>query len=152
MKFIEKLQKFMMGRYGSDKLNRFLLILSLVFMAIGFVFTLAGLPILSIICSLAETALIALVFYRTFSKKVYVRAAENAAFLRVKGRITGFFKKPWNKMKGFFALRRAMWRDRKTHVFKKCPHCKSVLRLPRKKGHHTVKCIRCAHRFEVDVK
>lgn len=152
MKFIEKLQKFMMGRYGSDKLNRFLLVSALVLMAFGFVFTLAGLPIPSIICSLAETALIVSVFYRTFSRKVYVRAAENAKFLRIYGRVASFFKKPYRRLRGFFNLRRAMWRDRKTHVFKKCPHCKSVLRLPRKKGHHTVKCIRCAHRFEVDVK
>ena len=68
----------MMGRYGSDKLNRFLLVSALVFMGAGFVFTLLGLPILSIICSLAETGLIVLVFYRTLSRKVYVRAAENA--------------------------------------------------------------------------
>ena len=152
MKFIEKLQRFMMGRYGSDKLNRFLLVSALVFMGAGFVFTLAGLPIPSIICSLAETGLIVLVFYRTLSRKVYVRAAENAKFLRVYGKISSFFKKPWGQVRGFVNLRHAMWRDRKTHVFKKCPHCKSILRLPRKKGHHTVKCIRCAHRFEVDVK
>jgi hypothetical protein len=30
-----------------------------------------------------------------------------------------------------------------------CPHCKANLRLPRKKGKHSVVCPRCKERFEV---
>ena len=34
-------------------------------------------------------------------------------------------------------------------MYKKCIHCKTVLRLPLKKGVHTVKCPNCKKRFEV---
>ena len=48
-------------------------------------------------------------------------------------------------------LQKSKHRDRKTHVFRKCPACKSVLRLPRQKGKHTVRCPRCQHRFDVKI-
>ncbi|MFR2916862.1 MAG: hypothetical protein ACLTKQ_08005 [Acutalibacteraceae bacterium] len=46
---------------------------------------------------------------------------------------------------------RDKWAFRKTHVFKKCPGCKAVLRLPRKKGKHTVNCPHCHKNFTVHV-
>lgn len=141
MKFIEKLKRWMQGRYGGDELNRFLIFTALALMLLGFLFTLFGLWWLALPCDLLEWTAVIWAFYRMLSKKIYVRMGENRKFLAVKNRIVGFFK-----------LRRAMFKDRKTHVYKTCPNCKSVLRLPRRPGHHTVKCIRCAHRFEVDVK
>ena len=45
-----------------------------------------------------------------------------------------------------------MWRDRKTHIYKKCPSCKKTLRLPKIKGNHTVKCPCCQNRFDISVK
>ena len=140
-KLIEKARRFMVGRYGNDRLNNLFLMLALVLMFFGILFQLSGLWIIALILFLGELAFLAVFVYRILSKKIYVRMAENNRYLKLRGKITGF----WN-------LRRAMHRDRKTHVFKKCPNCKSVLRLPRKKGHHTVKCIRCAHRFDVDVR
>lgn len=140
-KTIEKLRKFMMGRYGGDQLNRFILMAALVLLFISALFQVGGWWIAGVVLNVFELFLVLLALYRALSKKIYVRMAENNKFLKIKGGFVGFFK-----------LRRAMFRDRKTHVFKKCPNCKSILRLPRKKGHHTVKCIRCAHRFDVDVR
>ena len=34
-------------------------------------------------------------------------------------------------------------------MYKKCPKCKQKLRLPLKKGIHTVKCPNCKEKFEV---
>ena len=37
------------------------------------------------------------------------------------------------------------------HVYKKCPHCRAQLRLPRKKGEHDVCCPRCKVTFSVKI-
>ena len=50
-----------------------------------------------------------------------------------------------------YTVLRDKWTFRKTHVFKKCPGCKAVLRLPRKKGKHTVNCPHCHKNFTVHV-
>ena len=34
-------------------------------------------------------------------------------------------------------------------MYKKCPNCKQKIRLPLKKGKHTVKCPNCSYKFEV---
>ena len=55
----------------------------------------------------------------------------------------------FRRIKGFFKLQKNKFKDRKTHVYRKCPKCKAVLRLPKAKGKHTVVCPRCKNRFEV---
>ena len=40
----------------------------------------------------------------------------------------------------------------KKKVFAYCPKCKQKIRLPLKKGTHTVKCPNCNNRFEVKCK
>ena len=75
--------------------------------------------------------LIFVIFYRIFSRNIQKRRQENEKFC------------------GFFKLIRNRFRDRKTHVYRKCPKCKAVLRLPKAKGKHTVVCPRCKNRFEV---
>ena len=75
--------------------------------------------------------LIYIIFFRMMSRNIQKRRRENDRFC------------------GFFKLRRNKFRDRKTHVYKKCPHCKAVLRLPKAKGKHTVICPRCKNRFSV---
>ena len=37
-------------------------------------------------------------------------------------------------------------------MYKKCPKCKQKIRLPLKKGEHTVKCPKCGNRFDVKCK
>ena len=46
-------------------------------------------------------------------------------------------------IKGFFVLRKNKFRDRKTHVYRKCPHCKAQIRLPKVKGEHKCACPKC---------
>lgn len=104
--------------------------------------------VLSIISSFAKIyalsiviiLLYAVLFYRFFSKSIVLRSNENQKFLSV-----------FNKCKSFFCLQKRKFSDRKTHVYKKCPHCKATVRLPRKKGEHTVRCPKCGERFEVKI-
>ena len=44
---------------------------------------------------------------------------------------------------------KTMFKDRKTHVFKKCPQCKAMIRLPKRKGSHEVICPKCGREFKI---
>ena len=123
----------MYGRYGTDTLNKVLLG---VYLALVIIYTVISFtPIHSVWFSLgyivATVTLVIVIFWRMFSRNVTARRRENERFC------------------GFFKLRRNKFRDRKTHVYKKCPSCRAVLRLPKAKGKHNVICPRCKNRFSV---
>ena len=131
MRFREKLVRFMAGRYGVDQLSNFIFAVVMIIIVINIFVN-------SIILSVVYMLLWGWSIFRMMSRNIYKRQKENAGFLKL-----------WNPVKGYFKLMKNKWRDRKTHVYKKCPKCKSVLRLPKKKGTHTVKCPKCSERFEV---
>lgn len=128
----------MYGRYGTDTLNKTLLwvyvavvlIYAVVSIFIPSTAVLAG-TIVWLVYLLVSALLIVWIFFRMLSRNVVKRRRENERFC------------------GFFKLMRNRFRDRKTHVFRKCPKCKAVLRLPRSKGKHSVVCPRCRERFQV---
>ena len=137
-KLKNKFYRFMYGRYGGDTLNKVYLwiyVIIVLIYSVGSLFIPSTAHRLSAIVSLCyfliSTFLIVLIFFRMFSKNIAKRRRENEKFC------------------GFFKLMRNRFRDRKTHVYRKCPGCKVVLRLPKAKGKHTVVCPRCRNRFEV---
>ena len=131
-KLKSKLYRFMYGRYGYDKLGKTLfwvyLGLVIAYTVISFFVDSALLYVFYLMLS---SALVIYIIYRAMSRNIVARRAENEKFC------------------AFFKLKRNKWRDRKTHVYRKCPSCKAVLRLPKAKGKHTVLCPRCKNRFEV---
>ena len=131
--FRERVASFMVGRYGVDRLYYFLL-------AVCFILIVINLFIDSLVISLVESALFVYTFYRVLSRNVYKRQQENEKFIK----IGEYFKKRFN-------LQKCKVRDRKTHVYKKCPSCKNNLRLPKQKGKHSVVCPCCKHRFDVKI-
>ena len=132
-KFKEKLLAFYRSIYGVDQLNLFILIVAIVVSLIG---RLLDIPF----SSLLYLALVVLWLFRFFSKNFVLRSNENRKYLEI---ISAF------KKRVDFEKRR--YADRKTHVYRKCNHCKANVRLPRKKGLHTVKCPKCSERFEVKI-
>ena len=54
-----------------------------------------------------------------------------------------------DKIIKLFDYNKKKYKDRNTHMYKKCPKCKQKIRLPLKKGEHTVKCPNCGNRFDV---
>ena len=133
MRWRDRLARWMYGRNGAD---------ALYYVAIG---TSLGLSVLQLfigswILFCVELLLLFWATFRFFSKNVYKRQKENRAFLSF-----------WGRIRNFFRLRRQVFKDRKTHVFRKCPACKKHLRLPRIKGAHTVCCPCCGKRFSVRV-
>ena len=131
MKFREKFARFMAGRYGVDQLNKdllwFYLILAILSMFVRY------LHFLTLACMIW-------MFFRMFSRNVQKRWAENNKYMTYR-----------NKVTGWFGLQKRKWNDRKTHRYRKCPHCKATVRLPYKKGTHTVSCPRCHKDFQVKI-
>ena len=134
MSFRERLYRFFSGRNGSDALGRTVLFAALAV-------DIANLFLNSLILYVIAMILLAYSFFRMFSRNVYKRQVENQRFCRA-----------FRPIKNFFVLRKNKRRDRKTHVYKKCPRCKKVLRLPRVSGEHTVKCPCCQNRFGMKIK
>ncbi|MBR4865745.1 MAG: hypothetical protein IKU11_03590 [Clostridia bacterium] len=132
-RFRDSLARFMMGRYGMDTLNRVLFALSMV---LYFINLLAG----SVTLVILEMVMLWCMFFRFLSRNTYKRSMENRKFMELFGRVKQWILLQKNKIK-----------YRKTHVYRACPSCKMVLRLPRKAGEHEVKCPRCAARFRVKV-
>ena len=138
--FRNKLINFMRGRYGIDEYGKFLFFSYLVLtvlIAVADVFV-NGLSIL--IARSLMSVLAVYTIFRMFSRNIYLRRNENERYKKVSSKINSFFKLQKNK-----------FRDRKTHVYKKCPYCKAVLRLKRIKGDHRAACPCCGKSFDVKV-
>lgn len=131
MKFGDRYIKFMKDRYGIDELYKFLLLICFVLLVINTFVS-------NNIIRLFEVLLIVIIFYRYMSKNIKLRKKENDKYLEIKDKIVKLFD--YNKKK---------YKDRNTHMYKKCPKCKQKIRLPLKKGKHTVKCPNCGNRFDV---
>lgn len=131
MKFGDRYIKFMKDRYGIDELYKFLLIICFILLVIN---TFINNNILRII----ELLLVVIIFYRYLSKNTKGRKQENNKYLTIKKKIVKILD--YNKKK---------YNDRNTHMYKKCPSCKQKIRLPLKKGEHTVKCPNCGNKFNV---
>ena len=129
----------MYGRYGADELYRALFIASLVFYFVGMLVANAS-SLAGAVLYGAGLLLTVYAIFRFLSKNIPQRQKERRMYL-----------KAVNAVKDYFHLQKNRFRDRKTHVFRKCPSCKAVLRLPKRKGVHTAICPRCARRFDVKI-
>ena len=133
MNILYKIMQFMSGRYGNDKLNIFLMITALVFSFLNLIFR-------SIILLLVGNIIILYAISRMLSRNIEARRKENY-----------WFNNKLNYFKRQRELREKQKND-KTHVYRKCPVCKAVLRLPHRIGNHTTVCPRCNREFKVKVK
>ena len=149
--FQEKLYRFMYGRYGSDQLNTFLMVLSIVLVVVDVVFGFMPINMLaknitSGIILVGTIAIFAVTVWRTLSKNIYKRRRENERFLsfsRAIKRIFTFNTSTKTKTHN---------QDTDVYIFRDCTKCSATLRLPRKKGRNRVKCPKCSHSFYVKSK
>lgn len=124
----EKLYRFMMGRYGNDQLNRFLMILVLVFFVCS-VFGSGFFYLLGLACLIY-------VYFRMMSKNTYKRSLENNRYLQYEF-----------KVKQFFSTWKRDMQQRKTHHIYRCPSCRQKIRIPRGKGRIEIRCPKCSQTF-----
>ena len=126
----EKLSRFMYGRNGVDHYSRFLIYAALVCVLIdvligGGIFY--GIAIVLMVYS----------YFRVFSKNLDKRRAENAKYYQLRSKFTNAFR-DW----------RVRQSQRKDYVFFRCPSCRAMLRVPRRKGRIRVTCRKCGNNFE----
>ena len=135
-RFRERLSSFFYGRYGNDKFNIALLILYVVLAVVNVIVR----NLLAIrIFFLLQWMVLVLVLFRSLSRNIPARRKENEWFERNFSFLINWFK---------LASRRV--KDIKYKRYRKCPYCKAVIRLPIKKGTHSVKCPSCKTNFKVN--
>ncbi|MBR5804581.1 MAG: hypothetical protein IKY03_00425 [Clostridia bacterium] len=117
--------QWMQGRYGADELSRFMTVAGVVLMVLSVFRKLSFLWF-------PAMAILIWSLFRVYSKNTDRRLAERNWYLGVK-----------SKAVGYVSLLKKRWRDRKTHVYFKCPDCKKILRVPKGKGTLKVRCPQC---------
>lgn len=132
--FRERLARFMSGRRGFDELCKLLTVIYFIIVLINIFINHIALYIIGLI-------LFGYTVFRAMSRNIERREAENRVYLGIVRSIKNFFVLGWAK-----------FRDRKTHIYRRCPKCKNALRLPKKSGEHTVRCPVCDERFDVKIK
>ena len=115
------LRRFMMGRYGTDKLNMLILgtglIVSLISMFIHFI------PV-NLAMTTLSYGLMAWAIFRMLSRNTYKRYQENRKYLMLVQRL----------------------KDRE-HRYFDCPRCRQQVRVPRGKGKIAISCPKCKEKF-----
>lgn len=124
----EKLYRFMMGRYGNDQLNRFLMVLTLIFFAFS-IFGMGLFYLLGLSCLLWA-------YFRMLSKNTYKRSLENNRYLKVE-----------YKVRQSLSSFKSNIQQRKVYHIYKCPSCRQKIRIPRGKGKIEIKCPKCSRTF-----
>ena len=132
-RFREKLQRFMIGRYGMDQLGRFLFGVLCVLVVLNLFIRFGPLGLL---VNVLELAVIILLYFRMFSRNVNRRWQENQAYLRMQFYVSEYFKK----------LRFRFSEGRKYRIFK-CPSCGQKVRIPRGHGRVSIHCPKCGTDF-----
>lgn len=132
MKFRDRFLAFMSGRYGADQLYYFLLAIYVILLGVN-------LFVRSWIISAVLWAVVIWLIFRSMSRNFAARRRENEVFMKVWGPVQRWFQRLKQRLTDH------------SHAYRVCPHCKSNLRLPRKRGKHTVPCPRCGTRFEVRI-
>ena len=128
----ERFARFMAGRNGNDQLNSFLLVITVILLVLGSVFTRR----LGAVLYPLMFALMGFVYFRMLSRNVYTRQEENGKYLR------------WRmKLVGRVRLLKERWKQRKDYKFFTCPSCKTVLRVPKGKGKIKLVCRKCGTSF-----
>ena len=114
-------RRFMMGRYGTDKLN-------MTILTTGLIFSLVSMFIHNNLVDLVLTTLAyGLMFwaiFRCLSRNTYKRYQENRKYLRFVERL----------------------KDRE-HRYYDCPRCRQPVRVPRGKGKISITCPKCKEKF-----
>ena len=120
-KFRSWLQRFMRGRYGTDKLNTAILVTGLVacLLPIFIRWEPIRLPL-----TILSYIFVFLAIFRCLSRNTYKRYQENRKYLQLLDRI----------------------KDR-SHKYYRCPRCRQTVRVPKGKGKIAITCPKCKEKF-----
>ena len=119
----------MQGRYGNDQLNRFLSVACMILLILSMI-------VKSGIMYYVAIALLVLQMFRTFSRNIPKRYAENQKYLAMSSKVRYAWAKKKNELKQL-----------KTHHIYRCPGCKQKIRVPRGRGRIEIRCPKCRQTF-----
>ena len=130
----------MQGRYGTDQLSRFLSLVVIILIVLDMIansfLAFPGIRLFVRISGIIYTILLFVIYFRTFSRNILKRYAENQKYLAFKERISSFFGKSRHN-----AGQRIEY-----HIYK-CPNCGQKIRIPQGKGRIVVRCPKCSTEF-----
>ncbi len=154
----QRFRQFMIGRYGSDNLSRFMIGLAFFFMLIN-LFLRNRTWVLSVLV----WALLILVYLRMFSRNIQARYNENTRYLMLKEKVMNFFRgrrnsgssqknyggfgNPYRDYAEAAQKPRNYMRSDKEHRIFRCPKCNQRVRVPRGRGMIEITCPRCGNTF-----
>lgn len=115
------LRRFMMGRYGTDKLNMAILCAGLVASLLS---VMVRIPLWNLVLWALSYGLMIWAIFRSLSRNTYKRYQENRWFLQRVNRL----------------------KDRQNRYFN-CPKCRQMVRVPRGKGKISITCPKCREKF-----
>ena len=128
-----KLATFFRGRYGIDSFGYFLFIVYAVLCIINAFFGFISVQIITLLLAVYS-------IWRMMSRNFWKRSRENQKFLSIKKTVQTEVKLLSDRVKYI-----------KTARFRKCKRCRAIIKLPNKRGKHTVKCPKCGERFDVSL-
>ena len=135
--------RYMYGRYGTDELNRFLLILGAILIVIGIFVPKHFLNVLVVL-------ILIFVYCRMFSRNIAKRQQENMKYLELKSRFTGGRGSRGSSGQGAGLGRRKQKPAPGKRIFI-CPNCKGSLQVPVGAGRIRIRCPHCGSEFEETV-
>ena len=115
------MRRFMMGRYGTDKLNMAILCVGLVACILSMFIRVA--PV-TLALTVISYIFMGWAVFRSFSRNTYKRYQENRKYL--------------------MALQKVKDRE---HRYYDCPRCRQQVRVPRGKGKIAITCPKCKEKF-----
>ena len=149
----------MVGRYGSDQLSRFTMLLAFVMLILNMIFRSRT----SVFYWLIWVFLI-VTYFRMFSKNTQKRYNENTRFLQLKEKVMGrlrgrkgptgdsvrdsyqYYQNAYDNARRDTGGSGTMQSDKEHRIFR-CPNCDQRVRVPRGRGKIEITCPRCSHKF-----
>lgn len=129
---------FMRGRYGTDNLNRFLLIVALITIIVDLFVAWRWVDVLTVV-------LLIYIYARMFSRNINARYRENQKFLELTSRFRG------GNGGGASSTFSGFGNRDKSHKIFRCPGCGSKLRVPKGAGTIIISCPHCNTKFNKTV-
>ncbi len=130
------LARFMYGRNGTDQLNWAILVSYLVLWLLRVIMGALDIAIVALIIDVVMFLLAVVLLWRTFSRNLPKRRAENQKFVNW-----------WWPIKNRLAAAKARRAD-KEHKYFTCKNCKTICRVPAGKGKIVITCPKCGHKIE----
>ena len=115
------IRRFMTGRYGTDKLNMYILGVGVIACLISVLVPVAA---VDLVLTAVSYGLMIWAIFRSLSRNTYKRYQENRKFLLLLERL----------------------KDRE-HRYFDCPKCRQPVRVPRGKGKIAITCPKCREKF-----